>query len=248
MTEAAAIATLEQLAPGRLAVALGTGFTGRMAMGQKPLTWAYMRRYLRQLRALLAGEVVEIDGAKAQMIHPPGFVAERPVRTPILVGANGPKGLEVAREFGEGVVSLMVPRPGFDWCAVIVWGTVLDEGESPSSPRVLETVGPSFAAFYHSGWIDTLPRGDEWRAMIERFPEDTRHLKTHELHVVAVSDHDRPFIDPAAAAAASLTGTRNELRGRLQALEAAGATEVLWQPAGPDIERELRSFAGMAGL
>ena len=34
LAQASAIATLEQLAPGRVAVAIGTGFTGRMAMGQ----------------------------------------------------------------------------------------------------------------------------------------------------------------------------------------------------------------------
>ena len=43
LTQASAIATLEQLAPGRVVVAIGTGFTGRMAMGQKPLTWACTR-------------------------------------------------------------------------------------------------------------------------------------------------------------------------------------------------------------
>ena len=35
LTQASAIATLEQLAPGRAAVAIGTGFTGRMAMGDR---------------------------------------------------------------------------------------------------------------------------------------------------------------------------------------------------------------------
>ena len=37
--------------------------------------------------------------------------------------------------------------------------------------------------------------------MIEQFPEETRHLKIHELHGVGVNEHDRPFIDPAPAAA-----------------------------------------------
>src|SRR3954462_11968394 len=61
LVQASAIATLEQLAPGRVAVAIGTGFTGRMAMGQKALAWAWTRRYIEQLRALLRGEKVEVD-------------------------------------------------------------------------------------------------------------------------------------------------------------------------------------------
>jgi alkanesulfonate monooxygenase SsuD/methylene tetrahydromethanopterin reductase-like flavin-dependent oxidoreductase (luciferase family) len=37
MAQASAIATLEQIAPGRLMVGFGTGFTGRAGMGKKPL-------------------------------------------------------------------------------------------------------------------------------------------------------------------------------------------------------------------
>src|SRR5262245_28480798 len=48
MAQASAIATLEHIAPGRLMVAFGTGFTGRIAMGQKPLSWEAMRRHLLQ--------------------------------------------------------------------------------------------------------------------------------------------------------------------------------------------------------
>ena len=44
MVQASAIATIEHLAPGRLFVGVGTGFTGRMAMGQRSLTWAFVRK------------------------------------------------------------------------------------------------------------------------------------------------------------------------------------------------------------
>jgi len=40
--QAAAIATLAELAPGRLAVALGAGFTGRLTLGQKPYSGALL--------------------------------------------------------------------------------------------------------------------------------------------------------------------------------------------------------------
>src|SRR6185369_4852885 len=87
LTQASAIATLEQLAPGRVAVAIGTGFTGRMAMGQKPLTWAYTKRYIEQVRALLRGEAVEVDGAMVKMLHGPDFAPPFPITTPIVVAA-----------------------------------------------------------------------------------------------------------------------------------------------------------------
>ncbi|SPM30547.1 Flavin-dependent oxidoreductase, luciferase family (includes alkanesulfonate monooxygenase SsuD and methylene tetrahydromethanopterin reductase), partial [Mycobacterium terramassiliense] len=38
LVTASAIASIEELAPGRLNVALGTGYTARRAMGHKPIT------------------------------------------------------------------------------------------------------------------------------------------------------------------------------------------------------------------
>src|SRR6266542_4098659 len=89
------LATLEGLAPGRTVAAIGTGFTGRMALGQKPLPWAEVEWYVRSLRALLRGEQVEVDGAVVQLIPPAGFLPAAPIAVPILVAANGPKGLRV---------------------------------------------------------------------------------------------------------------------------------------------------------
>src|SRR4051795_11940735 len=59
ITNAAAIATLAALAPGRVAVAIGSGFTGRFTLGQRPLPWAYVQSYVEAVRGLLRGEAVE---------------------------------------------------------------------------------------------------------------------------------------------------------------------------------------------
>jgi hypothetical protein len=68
MAQASAIATLEQIAPGRLMVGFGTGFTGRAGMGKKPLSLASMRTHIAQVKALLRGQVAEIDGGLAQIL------------------------------------------------------------------------------------------------------------------------------------------------------------------------------------
>src|SRR5437588_5647045 len=60
LVTASAIATLEDLAPGRAQVAIGTGFTGRMVLGRPPLPWEFVERYVRDLRSLLRGEQVEV--------------------------------------------------------------------------------------------------------------------------------------------------------------------------------------------
>jgi 5,10-methylenetetrahydromethanopterin reductase len=42
--------------------------------------------------------------------------------------------------------------------------------------------------------------------------------------------------------------TASEWREHLARLEAAGATEIAYQPAGPNIPGELERFANMAGI
>jgi len=250
LVQASAIGTIAQLAPGRLAVAIGTGFTGRMAMGKRPLTWQYTRKYLAQLRALLRGERVEVDGAIVQMLHAPGMAPARPIDVPIVVAANGPKGMDVARELGDGVMTIGGAAE-FDWCAVLAFGTVLDDDEEPGCERALAAAGPALTVVYHAMWegggVDALPRGSEWRSCIEaEFPEGERHLGVHEGHLVHVTERDRPLLDGSLLPAFTWTGTRQELRARLDALEAGGATEILYAPMGPDVPRELSAFLDMA--
>src|SRR5215468_5386503 len=79
MVTASAIATIEELAPGRLVCAFGTGFTARRAMGKKPLAWASVGDYVRKLRALLSGDVLRVDGAACQLIPSTSFGPPCPI-------------------------------------------------------------------------------------------------------------------------------------------------------------------------
>ncbi len=252
LAQASAIATLEQLAPGRIAVAIGTGFTGRMAMGQTALTWAWTRRYIEQLRALLRGEMVDIDGGMAQMLHGPEFAPPFPITTPIIVAANGPKGMAVAREFGDGIMTIGAGEPDFDWCSVLAFGTVLDEGESASSERAFAAAGPGLTVVYHAMYesdpasVEGLPGGVEWRKGLDAIPEAERHLAIHKDHMVRVTERDTPLLDGDLLKAFTWTGEAADVRARIDALAAAGATELLYAPMGPDVSRELHTFWEMA--
>jgi 5,10-methylenetetrahydromethanopterin reductase len=253
MTNAAAIATLVGIAgPGRVAVAVGTGFTGRFTLGQRPLKWADVAEYVRVLRALLRGETATWEGAKIRMIQPEGYGAGRPIEVPILLGAAGPKGFAAAREVGDGVfVAGAACVPGFSWEARLLYGTVLDEGEPDSSPRVMEAAGHGAAVFYHFVAENRLPlaivpRGEEWAAAYRDVPEDERHLALHDRHLIALNDRDRPFVTPELIRATGAVFTPAELKEQLDGFEAAGATEIAYQPAGPDIPRELEAFAKAA--
>jgi 5,10-methylenetetrahydromethanopterin reductase len=251
IVQANAIATVAAIAPGRLSVALGTGFTGRMTLGQRPLRWSWVADYLRQLRGLLAGDTVEVDGALIRLMPPAGYLP-MPVDVPILVAANGPKGLEVARELGDGVMTIGPTFPEFDVCSVLTFGTVLDPGEDAGSDRAIAAAGPMAAVAYHGIYegnpadVEGLPGGVEWRARIESVPEAERHLALHEDHFVAVTERDRSVITGDVLRMFTWTDEAAPLRARLDALAEAGATEVLYAAGGPDVERELRAFHAMA--
>ena len=79
MVTAAAVATLVDLAPGRVAVAVGAGFTGRHVLGQRAMRWDDVRAYLVALRTLLRGDEAEWEGRPIRMIHPDGYGPPRPI-------------------------------------------------------------------------------------------------------------------------------------------------------------------------
>jgi 5,10-methylenetetrahydromethanopterin reductase len=255
VTQAAAIATIADIAPDRLTVGLTTGFTGRAALGQhKRLPWAVVKRYVQQLRGLLQGEQVEVDGALCQLIPSPGFMPPRPITVPIVLAASGPRGYQVAREVADGIINPVRP-PGADFpeCIQSAWGTVLADGEDLTVPRVRAAAGAAIALRYHMAYayggmrVDTLPNGRAWRERIERLPDATRHLAVHYGHCVELNEHDAACIDMTAAKQLSFTGTAEELRERLATMEAQGVTEVMFGIMGADVPREMRAFAQLVG-
>jgi 5,10-methylenetetrahydromethanopterin reductase len=247
MTNAAAIATLVGLAgPKRVEIAIGSGFTGRLTLGQRPLPWSYVAEYVRALKGLLRGEQVEWEGAPIRMMHPPGFGAARPIDVPFIIAAAGPKGINVARELGDGIFG-SAPMPGFTRSVLLAMGTVLAPGESPGSARAIAAAGHAAAVGLH--WatefdaLDTLPGGRAWAAAYEQVPARERHLALHDQHLIAVNDRDRPFITGEMLAAQRLAADANAWRERLAHHERGGVTEIAYQPAGPDIPGELERFA-----
>jgi 5,10-methylenetetrahydromethanopterin reductase len=164
----------------------------------------------------------------------------------------------VAHRVGQGVVSAVHPVPGFSWSAVLVMGTVLADGEGVDSDRILAAAGPGAAVAYHTAHALTwskdsrafaeLPNGEAWVAGISRVPRERRHLASWAKHLVGLTREDQAVLTPELVAQLTFTGTEVELRQRLTSLGEAGATEVIYQPMGPDIPGELARFARMAEL
>jgi 5,10-methylenetetrahydromethanopterin reductase len=115
---------------------------------------------------------------------------------------------------------------------------------------VLEAAGPAASTMLHGalelGFVDRVPGGPAWAAGYAELPEESRHLALHDGHLVVVTERDRPHITPELLTGGGFALTAEGWRAKLTALEEAGATEVAYQPAGPDIPRELEAFATAA--
>jgi 5,10-methylenetetrahydromethanopterin reductase len=263
---AAALATLAGLAPGRVSTAFGTGLTGRMLLGERPMRWAAVEEYVAAVRALLRGEEASWNGSPVRLSHASGFTARLPADVAVLIAADGPRGRAVAAELGDGVLTARVPRDPAGQAGqggkgapqvLLAFGTVLDDGEDAAGPRAVAAAGPALAAAYHAIYeakgadgVDKLPGGREWREAVEAVEAPRRHLAIHEGHLVALGKHDEALLAHAAPLLGNwtMTGTPADIGARLRALTSAGITEVAYQPMGPDIPRELAAFAAAAGL
>ena len=81
-------------------------------------------------------------------------------------------------------------------------------------------------------------------------PEGQRHLAVHEGHATHVTDLDRLLVEAAGEGVVGLgwVAEPEGIQAKIAEAEAAGTTEIIFAPSGPDLERELRVFAKAAGL
>jgi alkanesulfonate monooxygenase SsuD/methylene tetrahydromethanopterin reductase-like flavin-dependent oxidoreductase (luciferase family) len=256
LVNAAQTVSLHQLAPGRIVTSFGTGFSSRAAMGQPPIRWSYMEAYLRAYQALLAGEVVEWEGAAIKLMLTTAQADALPLRIPLLLAATGPKGAVVAKRVGaDGLISMFDVVPGqhdFARAVVATMGTVIDEGEDLAGERVRLAVGAPWAAAYHFVYtaqgadaVREMPGGSAWVDVIEKAPQHERHLHIHQGHMVEMNGADLAAWHSGgyvSIPSVTLSGSADRVAKAVATMAQAGATEIMIEPSGPDIARELDKF------
>jgi 5,10-methylenetetrahydromethanopterin reductase len=97
---AAAAATLEEIGPGRTILGVGSGDSSIKTLGLKPTRLADMRDGIELIRRLMTGETVDFDGREMHL------KATLDLPVPVYLAANGPKGMELAGEIADGLITV----------------------------------------------------------------------------------------------------------------------------------------------
>ncbi len=124
---ASSIATVEELAPGRVALGFGAGDTAVRLSGLRPARVAEMEESIVLMRSLLAGERVEVGAER-----PAYLPFHRPV--PVWLTAGGPRTLEMGGRVADGVFM----RVGTHQATIAdtvakIWRGAEDAGRDPFS-------------------------------------------------------------------------------------------------------------------
>jgi len=180
---AAGIATINQIAPGRVFFGVGAGNTAMRIMGLTPLRIKEFKVFLKEIKPLLSGKESTIkSGDKTipikHIMQQKGFVNFKDY-IPMHVSGFGPKSLALAGEFGDGAIVALPAdsnimeaywsmiekgakfnnrpfnRQNFTATALTAI-SILDKGEAVDSERVKKECGPMAMASIHYTY-------DQWR-------------------------------------------------------------------------------------
>ena len=168
-----AFASLNKLAPGRIDFGVGTGFTGRRAMGLGAVRLADMEEYIRVVMALLAGDTVEteIEGKHRliRLLNPELGLINTKDPIGFYIAATGRRAQALTARLGAGWIStigdpasasaalseIAVGREAAGHTAdaldsvVLTGGAILEAGEPADSPRAIARAGPRAAMLLH---------------------------------------------------------------------------------------------------
>ena len=168
------LATLNSLAPGRIIMGIGTGFSGRRARGRGAVKVNDLRPYIETVNGLLRGEMVEWDfenkRRKIAFLHPDDDVINLRDPVPTYVAAQGPRMRRLTADLRADWINIhsTLDAARADMADMVaVWreaghgarsfqaallssGCPLRQGETAASPMALRQGGPMAAVFFHN--------------------------------------------------------------------------------------------------
>lgn len=215
-TIAHSIATINQLAPGRVELGVGTGNTARLTMGLRPITLTRMKKEVRLIQTLLAGEagMLREEGEEhaVRFLHPHRSYINLKDPVTVSISALGPKtlaycgaesdghitwgidpdGLRAARAIIDDAARKRSKSPGDVPSKCFFPTAVLSPGETTATPRIMSLVAPFIMNFLHvqvewgSALLPPIPAVAEW---VERYKKYAAALPAETRHLTLHEGH-----------------------------------------------------------
>jgi 5,10-methylenetetrahydromethanopterin reductase len=265
---AAAVASLNAIAPGRLICGVGTGNTARRTLGMLPTKMAELEEFTAAVRDLAAGgETSYREGDRSRTVrflHVGPYVnTDDPVE--FVIAAFGLKAAGIAGRLGAGVISFgllsteawagleaarreaaqAAGQPADADSYVMTSVRVLEDGEDRHGDRARDAMGHiamsllTFGAD-NPGFADAVARLLDRRGTTATAPD--RHATLYRNYLGRIDPADRDLVVPSLIDKLALVGSRDQLRERIAGLERAGLTEIVIQPV-VDPEAEMVQLA-----
>ena len=243
---ASAIATLDELAGGRVLFGIGSGDTPVYTLGKKMARLASMRTAIHQIRSLTRGETVEYaEGVNVNIW------SQRDI--PVYTSAEGPKTLRMSGEIADGViVGSGVYKETVEWAMKhlnagiaerqaglgemdIIFGAVVSVDRDARAAR--EKVRPRVANRAHHNFrmtLDSVP--EEFRPEIQNLLDnfDVTNWR-HPKHIPLITDY---ILDRF-----TITGTPEDCVRRIKEIESFGVKSIMIDPPSQDFDESLELFA-----
>jgi len=222
---ASAIATLEEMFPGRVLAGVGTGFSSLRTIGMSAAKASELERFVLDLKTLLGKGSADYDnGVRGGITW-----LERPCPAEVVIAASGPRITRLAARIADGAILLQGVAPDlidrgigwlrdgaaevgrdFDALSVTCW-TPLGVGATPAAGR------NEVRARVASALMQTSPdrlEGEEREAVakLKASYQDYAHASSRPDHAALVSDR--------MVARYAIAGDATEVAERLAALMA----------------------------
>jgi len=254
---ASAIATLHELAPGRLVLGVGTGGSASETMGlsvAKTARIATLESMAHALKHLLRGESIRLDtGTDARLAWLP-----QPVDIPLYLAGSGPRMLDAAGRLGDGAIMYSGVAP---WLLEAALGCVragaAAAGRAPAAVDIAIWAPTSIAsdralardhvrgrvasALRHAFPVKWSPEDQAVIDQVRAAYDSYQHATAASKHRLLVTDR---FVDLMA-----LAGTPDDVREQVQRVAGVdGVNRIILLPQVPGqdfVQREqvLRLFA-----
>ena len=145
---ACGMASLNEIAPGRAILGIGTGNTTRRTMGMPAARLSELREHIEVCQGLFKGELTDYTEGerhrKIQFLNPDMGYVNIKENIPVYVSASGPKVAQMAGEIADGVILFGAVHPSIiKWMVDNVKEGARRAGRDPDKIYIL-----SMTAFY----------------------------------------------------------------------------------------------------